>query len=507
MHKPEKFILVIFGATGDLARKKLIPALFDLYKQQMLPAHFKILGVGRKQLSDTTFKETMCKVLGEHFTGKSTREQIAGFCNSLSYFEANPDNQADYAGLKQHLETLSDELACKANYLYYFAIPPFTYARVAQNLYHAGLTCQNGGWKRVIIEKPFGRDLESATELNKTLLKYLSEDQIYRIDHYLGKETVQNILVTRFSNSIFEPLWNRNYIEYVEITSTEAQGVGTRAGYYDTAGALRDMLQNHLLQLLGIVAMEPPMNADSTLIRNEMVKVFQSLRKIKMENVADFVVRGQYTASTIKGIPYKGYRDEDGIAENSKTETYVAMKCYVDNWRWSGVPFYIRTGKCMPTRVTEIVIHFRPTPHKIFEQTGIADNKGNQLIIRIQPDEGLQLKIGMKRPGSGFKVEGVNLDFRYASLNHNHIPEAYERLICDCIMGDATLFQRNDAVQATWDFVQPVIDAWEKETIPVYGYPVGSWGPEEADKLTQKDGFEWRYPCKNLTNSELYCEL
>lgn len=511
MQKPENFILVIFGASGDLARRKLIPALFDLYKQQMLPKHFKILGTGRTMMQDTEFREKMEGELLNKFSVKTNSPQIKGeitdFCKSLVYMAVNPDIKEDYSHLKEQLELLSGEIACKANYLYYFAIPPFMYGGVAERLSDAGLICEKGGWKRVIIEKPFGRDLASATELNNNLLKYLSEEQIYRIDHYLGKETVQNILVTRFSNSIFEPLWNRNYIDYVEITSAEALGVGSRAGYYDTAGALRDMLQNHLLQLLGIVAMEPPMSADATLIRNEMVKVFQSLRKMKPEQVQDYVVRGQYTPSEIKGQHVKGYREEPGISPKSKTETYVAMKCYIDNWRWSGVPFYIRTGKCMPTRVTEIVIHFKPTPHKIFEQENSEPIVGNELVIRIQPDEGLQLKIGMKKPGAGFKVDRINLDFRYASLNHSHIPEAYERLLCDCMMGDATLYQRNDAVKCTWEFVQPVLDAWQQESIPVYGYPAGSWGPEEADRLTRKEGHTWRYPCKNLVDSDIYCEL
>ncbi len=510
MHKPEKFILVIFGASGDLASRKLIPALFDLYRQDIFPKDFRILGTGRKVLTDKEFEETMQNVLEEQYTKEDNpgnAETIKSFCSRLLYQKAQPDLPQDYTLLKERLEQISNLIVCKANYLYYFAIPPFMYEQVAGDLYNAGLTCTDGGWKRVIIEKPFGKDLASATELNDTLLKFFTEEQIYRIDHYLGKETVQNILVTRFSNSVFEPLWNRNYIEYVEITSAESLGVGSRAGYYETAGALRDMLQNHLLQLLGIVAMEPPMSGEATAIRNEMVKVFQSLRKMKPEEVSRFVVRGQYTSSQIRGENYKGYREEEGVAAGSKTETYVAMKCYIDNWRWSNVPFYIRTGKCLPARVTEIVIHFRPTPHKIFGHERDSVQRGNQLIIRIQPDEGVQLKIGMKKPGSGFDVEPVNLDFRYSSLSKVHIPDAYERLLYDCMMGDATLYQRNDAVRATWEFVQPVLDAWEKGSIPIYGYPAGSWGPDEAERLVHKDGFNWRHPCKNLTNSEIYCEL
>lgn len=505
MQKPDQFIFVIFGASGDLALRKLIPALFHLYKANLFPKGFRILGTGRKAFTDESYREAMQRVLEEG--SQESALEISEFCSCLAYQQANPDTPEDYLQLKQRLELLSGAPACDSNYLYYFAIPPFTYGQTAENLFRTGLACTGAGWKRVIIEKPFGRDLESATALNQRLLQCFTEEQIYRIDHYLGKETVQNMLVTRFSNSIFEPLWNRNYIEYVEITSAESLGVGSRAGYYDTAGALRDMIQNHLLQLLAIVAMEPPMSADATFIRNEMVKVFHSMRPIRREEVANQVIRGQYVSSQIRGKVQQGYREEAGIAPGSKTETYVALKCYIDNWRWSGVPFYIRTGKCLPTRVTEVVIHFRPAPHTIFGQENCMNCAGNQLIIRIQPDEGVQLKIGMKKPGSGFEVDPVSLDFKYTSLSNRRLPEAYERLIYDCMMGDATLYQRNDAVQATWAFVQPVLEAWSQDETPVYGYPAGSWGPEEADRLLEKDGFNWRFPCKNLTNSEVYCEL
>ncbi len=505
MQKPDNFIMVIFGASGDLTKRKLIPALFDLFGQQLLPQNFKVLGCGRTDMNDTLFGEKMKEELDEKFPSSS--EMVDEFVSHLSYIRLDPFNQNDFKSLSTRLQDLSGEIACKANYLYYFAIPPAAYGEVAKNLSECGLTCSENGWKRVIVEKPFGKDLKSATELNHTLLQYFNEDQIYRIDHYLGKETVQNILVTRFSNTIFEPLWNRNFIDYVEITSSEALSVGSRAGYYDKAGALRDMLQNHLLQILGIVAMEPPINADANSIRNEMVKVFQSLKPIKEDEVKDYVVRGQYTSSIIGGKTVNGYLDEPGVPKDSKTETYVAMRCFIENWRWSGVPFYIRTGKSLPARVTEIVIHFKSTPYKIFNHNSSFEERGDQLVIRIQPDEGLQLKIGMKEPGAGFKVEPVDLDFRYSSLNHYHIPEAYERLLCDCMQGDATLYQRDDAVKATWEFVQPVLDAWEKDLTPIYPYQAGTWGPVEADNLTRLDGKLWRYPCKNLVGSNLFCEL
>lgn len=509
MQAKGNFILVIFGASGDLTWRKLIPALYDMYYQSLMPENFKILGIGRTSLSDDDFRRKMTEGVKAFVPANfCIQDSVDRFMAQLHYHVMDTNQPADYAGLKTVLESLSGVTTCEAKFLYYFAMPPVMYAPVAGYLHKEGLACNDGGWKRVIVEKPFGHDYNSAIDLNKELLRYFEEEQIYRIDHYLGKETVQNILVTRFSNSIFEPLWNRNYVEYVEITSSESLGVGSRAGYYETAGALRDMIQNHLLQLLGIVAMEPPVSADADAIRNEMLKVFQSLRKMTPEEVPDYVVRGQYISSTVRGEVVPAYRKEKGVAPTSKTETYVALKCMIDNWRWSGVPFYIRTGKCLPTRVTEVVIHFRPNPHKIFAQKNNLDNIGNKLIIRIQPDEGLVLKFGMKVPGTGFQVDQVSMDFRYASLNEKHIPDAYERLISDCIAGDATLFQRGDAVETTWQYVQPILDAWAENTsIPVYGYPAGSWGPEQADALLAKDGYEWRYPCKNLTSDDTYCEL
>lgn len=505
----KNFILVIFGASGDLTWRKLIPALYDMYYQKLMPEQFGILGVGRASLTDGEFRDKMAGGVKQFAPASFVNdESVERFAANLHYHTMDTNNPTDYEGLKTRLESLSQTVVCNANYLYYFAIPPFMYASVAESLHHAGLACQTGGWKRLVIEKPFGHDYASAVQLNRELLRYFDEEQIYRIDHYLGKETVQNMLVTRFSNSIFEPLWNRNYIEYVEITSSEALGVGSRAGYYETAGALRDMLQNHLLQLLAIAVMEPPVSSDANAIRNEMLKVFLSLRRMTVEQVPEYVVRGQYTSSTIRGVAQKAYRDEKGVDPASKTETFVAMKCFIDNWRWSGVPFYIRTGKCLPTRVTEVVVHFRPNPHRIFARKNGIENIGNQLVIRIQPDEGILLKFGMKVPGAGFHVDQVGMDFRYSSLDERHIPDAYERLLSDCMTGDATLYQRGDAVEATWQFVQPILDAWhENPAIPVYGYPAGSWGPEQADALLAADGYEWRYPCKNLTSDNSYCEL
>ncbi|MDX1283560.1 MAG: glucose-6-phosphate dehydrogenase, partial [Draconibacterium sp.] len=392
------------------------------------------------------------------------------------------------------------------NYVFYLSTPPSLYSIIPKFLADNGLSKSNKYFRRLIVEKPFGTDLQSAKDLNLNLQNYFNEEQIYRIDHYLGKETVQNMLVTRFSNGIFEPLWNHRYIERVEITSAESLGVEGRGGYYDNSGALRDMLQNHLLQVMGFVAMEPPVVIEANAIRNEILKVFQSIRPINENQVSKCVIRGQYTSSTIKNNTVSGYREESGVDKHSRTETFVALKFFIDNWRWAGIPFYIRTGKKLPTRVTEVVIHFRKVPHSLFGPSNNSNISNNQLIIRIQPDEGILLKFGMKTPGAGFEVQTVNMDFHYSDLANKNVPAAYERLLLDCMQGDATLYARGDAVEAAWEFVQPILNAWETNPeIPIYGYPAGTWGPEYSDKLIL--GGEWRYPCKNLADDGLYCEL
>ena len=383
--------------------------------------------------------------------------------------------------------------------------PPSLYAIIPTYLAQQNLNDENDGWKRLIIEKPFGYDLESAIILNNKILSNFSEEQLYRIDHYLGKETVQNLLVTRFSNGIYEPLWNRNFIDHIEITSAEDIGVGNRGGYYENSGALRDMLQNHLLQMVGLVAMEPPSSLDSKAIRNETLKVFQSLRPISENEVSKVAIRGQYVSSIVRGKQIVGYREENGVNPNSKTETYAALKFYVDNWRWGGVPFYIRTGKRLPTKVTEIVIHFKQTPHYLFSKKN-GNEACNQLIIRIQPDEGILLKFGMKLPGAGFEVQNVNMDFHYSDLSDVKLPSAYERLLLDAMLGDSTLYARGDAVEEAWKFIAPIQNIWKNdESIKVFGYPAGTWGPEPADELIENAG--WRYPCKNLADDGKYCEL
>lgn len=497
MNQTQNHILIIFGASGDLTRRKLIPALAELKKLNLLPEKFAVLGIGRTVYNDESYREMIAGFL----EGES---EVIGM---LHYHPMDPEVGEGYPDLASRLESLTTELGIDENYIFYLATPPSLYEVIPQNLAKVKLVLeQEGTWKRVIIEKPFGSDFESARKLNATLLKYLGEHQIYRIDHYLGKETVQNVLVTRFSNGIFEPLWNRNFIHHVEVTSSESLGVGSRGGYYDHSGALRDMLQNHLLQLLGLVAMEPPTVINSDAIRNEVLKVFQSIRPITGEGIRKQVIRGQYGASHVRGETMAAYRDEKGVPEKSRTETFVAMKLYIDNWRWGGVPFYIRTGKRLPTRVSEIVVHFNPSPHTLFSGDGIS--RGNQLVIRIQPDEGILLKFGMKVQGAGFKVQDANLDFHYKNLSDSYIPEAYQRLLLDCMQGDSTLYARGDAVEAAWKFVDPILQAWEKEPdIPLLGYPCGTWGPEVADNMIEGDDYTWRYPCKNLADDGLYCEL
>ncbi|MGD0341078.1 MAG: glucose-6-phosphate dehydrogenase [Bacteroidales bacterium] len=508
MENPKNLVLVIFGASGDLTSRKLIPALFSLKVQKLLPDKFAVLGVGRTPFSDVDFRKKMKESILKFSDERNPDEKlIDDFTGSLYYRSMDNALAEDYNGLKLKLEDLDEKLNTSGNYIFYMATPPVMYDVIAGNLTHADLTDQSSGFRRLVIEKPFGYDLYSGKELNRRLHEMVSEGQIYRIDHYLGKETVQNVLVTRFANGIFEPLWNRNYIHRVEITSAESIGVEERGGYYDSAGALRDMVQNHLLQMAGMTAMEPPSTLEPDAIRNEILKVFQSFQPIREADVSRQVIRGQYTGSTIRGECVPGYRDEKGVAPDSKTETFVAIKFYINNWRWGGVPFYIRTGKRLPTRVTEIVIHFKRTPHHLFQRENPALSS-NQLIIRIQPDEGILLKFDMKEPGSGFNVKNVNMDFHYSDLANVRVPSAYERLLYDVMIGDSTLFSRDDEVETAWKFIQPIQTAWEtNKNIKVYGYPSGTWGPSVSNDIIEGCGLTWRYPCKNLTDDGLYCEL
>ncbi len=508
MKTPPNQVLIIFGASGDLTHRKLIPAIYSLKIQKMLPEKFAIIGVGRRQTDLKEFRNKMKEGITMFSEGKAPgNKELDDFTGLISYVKVDYSEEKEYLELRKALESCDETKGTSGNYVFYLATPPGIYTTIAQNLAGAGLNNQAKGFKRFIFEKPFGEDLYSCRKLNNSLHEILGEDQIYRIDHYLGKETVQNLLVTRFSNGMFEPLWNRNYIDHIEITSAESIGVENRGGYYDSAGALRDMVQNHLLQMVGLTAMEPPTSLHPDAIRNEILKVFQSFQPIREEEVIKNVIRGQYTASVVRGECLSAYRQEHDVDPNSRTETFVAMKFFINNWRWGGVPFYIRTGKRLPTKVTEIVINFKQTPHFLFHVDDL-NRAFNQLIIRIQPDEGILLKFGMKEPGTGFNVKNVNMDFHYSDLTDSRLPSAYERLLSDVMHGDSTLYSRDDTVETAWAFLEPIQIAWATNLdIKVFGYPAGTWGPEQADDLVEGIGLTWRYPCKNLADDGLYCEL
>ena len=509
MKKTINQALIIFGASGDLTYRKLIPAVFDLFMNDSLPEGYAVLGVSRTEFTDKQFRKKMKEGIRQFAHYKNADEKkIDSFLSLLFYLSIDTAKGEEYIHVKKKLSELDKKLNLGHNYIFYLSTPPYLYPIIPKFLYGQGLTLQQKGFRRIIIEKPFGHDLPSAIELNRQLLEFFQEDQIYRIDHYLGKETVQNMLVTRFANGIYEPLWNRNYIQHVEITAAESGGVEGRGGYYDESGALRDMIQNHLLQMLSLVAMEPPNKITPEEIRYEKMKVFRSLRPLSKIDLKKNVIRGQYTEATVRGKHYKGYREEANVKTGSRTETYAAMKIFIDNWRWEGVPFYIRTGKRLPTQVSEVVIHFRPSPQRLFKTADNSPQSDNQLILRIQPDEGILLKTGMKVPGSGYEVKSVNMDFHYSELNDHYIPGAYERLILDCMAGDNMLFMQGAAAEETWKFVQPILDYWENDKdATLHGYPAGSWGPDVADDLIEGKENTWRYPCKNLAEDGIYCEL
>ncbi|MFY0600655.1 MAG: glucose-6-phosphate dehydrogenase [Cyclobacteriaceae bacterium] len=503
--KLEDQVLVIFGASGDLTMRKLIPAVFNLYKRGFLPETYQILGVSRTKYSNEEYQKI--SVIENAHLEKEDKNDLKSFCKHVGYQSIDTSDLEGYKTLNERLEKVFQEKGGSQNSIFYLSTPPSLYEVVSKNLAKVGLNKEDKGWKRLIIEKPFGYDLESANDLNSKLLKCFNEEQIYRIDHYLGKETVQNLLVTRFANSIFEPLWNRNYIQRVEITSGESVGVEKRGGYYDKSGAMRDMIQNHLLQLVSLVAMEPPVKMDADSIRNEKNRLFQSIRPLSEEEIRTDVIRGQYTSSSYQGEPFTGYREEPGVDPDSRTETFAAIKFYIDNWRWADVPFYIRSGKRLPTRVSEVVIHFKPNHHHLFSNSRLAANQ-NILVFRIQPNEGILLKFGLKVPGTGFNVDTVNMDFLYDDLADSYVPEAYERLLLDCMQGDATLYARGDSVIKAWEFIDPILKAWKEDhSIPVYGYPAGTWGPEKAINMIDGENMSWRNPCKNLTDDGIYCEL
>lgn len=507
MRKPivesHPLVMVIFGASGDLTKRKLMPALYSLHKDQRIKGDYRVVGVSRTKYTDESYQSYIREELNK-FIPESDKDEalMDDFVTHLRYESMDMGAGAveHYKNLKVRLQELAGTTELD-NLLFYLATPPSLYSEIPLNIKETGLNVKNS---RIIVEKPFGYNLESAQELNKIYRSAFDESQIYRIDHFLGKETAQNILAFRFANGIFEPLWNRNYIDYVEVTAVENLGIESRGGFYDGTGALRDMVQNHLIQLVALTAMEPPAVFDADNFRNEVAKVYNSLVPLTDDDLEEHVVRGQYIENGDK----KGYREEKGVSENSRTETFIAMKIGIGNWRWSGVPFYIRTGKQMPTKVTEIVVHFKPTPNQMFQCAEGACPTANKLILRIQPNEGTVLKFGMKVPGPGFDIKQVEMDFTYDRLGGTKVGDAYSRLIEDCILGDQTLFTRSDAVESSWKFFDPVLKHFEsKPKYPLYGYPVGTWGPLESEELMTSHGASWTNPCKNLTNTDQYCEL
>ena len=493
---PSPAAIVIFGATGDLTQRKLLPALYSLATQQLLAPETAIVGAARSDLSDDEFRERMRTAVEKHARVPIDEDIWDGFARRLSYVSVPFDDTDAYARLRTHLEDLDNELGTRGNRLFYLATAPEFFPVIAEHLGGAGLAEEPDDaerFARLVVEKPFGSDLESARELNARLNVVFRERQVYRIDHYLGKETVQNILVLRFGNAIFEPVWNRRYIDHVQITVAEDLGVGTRGGYYDRSGALRDILQNHMMQVLSIVAMEPPARFESREVRDEKVKVLRAVPPFDADLAHRDAVRAQYAAGWIAGERVPGYREEEGVDPGSTTETFVAVKVEVDNWRWAGTPFYLRTGKRLPRRATEVAIQFKPAPHLPFASTAVETLEPNLLLLRIQPDEGASLRFLAKVPGPQIDLRVVSMDFAYGSSFLRSSPEAYERLLLDALLGDSTLFTRWDEVERAWEILDPLIKVWEDETDDLHEYEAGTWGPEAADRLMERDGREWRH--------------
>jgi len=488
--------MVIFGAGGDLTKRKLIPAIYNLVRGKLLPENFAIIGVSVEQFSTDEFRARANEDIKQYSTSGVDADSWNWFVQRLFYVSGDFNDPQLYNKLAEELGKVEREEGTSGNCLFYFATSPSFFALIAKHLGEAGLAKQDEHkWRRIVIEKPFGHDLASAVALNRALLEVLEEKQIFRIDHYLGKETVQNILAFRFANGIFEPVWNRRYVDHVQITVSEELGVEMRGGYYDTAGALRDMVPNHIFQLITLTAMEPPISFEAHEVHDEQTKVLRAIQQLTPEHVLDQAVRGQYGEGTIDGKHVPAYRAEPNVSPTSNTPTFVAMALHIDNWRWAGVPFYLRTGKRLAKRLTQIVIRFRRPPFVLFRNTSVNSLAPNELVISIQPDEGISLSFEAKVPGPVVRLGAVNMNFQYSDYFGTTPSTGYETLLYDCMMGDSTLFQRADMVEAGWAAVQPILDVWN--ALPARDFPnyaAGNWGPEQATELLRRDGREWRNP-------------
>jgi glucose-6-phosphate 1-dehydrogenase len=494
VHPADPCVLVIFGATGDLTKRKLVPALLHLGEHGLLPERYAVLGVSQQALSREEFRGQLGREVRELASETFEESAWEDFAPRLDYLAGDLADDATYRAIAERVAALAAEHDTGGSVLFYLAIPPSLFAEVVRRLGAAGLLVEEQeAWRRVVIEKPFGRDLASARALNAEIAKALAERQVYRIDHYLGKETVQNLLVFRFANGIFEPIWNRRYVDHVQITVAEQLGVERRGRYYEEAGALRDMVPNHMFQLLAITAMEPPISFDADAVRDEKVKILKAVPPIAPEEVLTYAVRGQYGPGEIDGKPVPGYREEPHVAPDSPTPTFVALKLGVDNWRWAGVPFYLRTGKRLPRRATEIAITFKRAPFELFRRTPVERLRSNVLVVRITPDEGIALRFGAKVPGPEVQVGNVTMDFCYADYFGSEPTTGYETLLYDVMTGDSTLFLRADGVEVAWSILTPILEVWEAQPPREFpNYAAGAWGPPEADELVARDGRRWR---------------
>jgi glucose-6-phosphate 1-dehydrogenase len=521
--RPEPCGLVIFGASGDLTHRKLIPSLFSLFRRNLLPHEFFILGCARTPMTDEQFQQKARDSIAKRFADANASSEPSGispissgtadsphmdaFTRRCAYHAGDYQDSQTYALLSERLKQLDKEHSTRGNHIFYLATPPSLYCPIVGHLSSSGLKeassyplthlpthslAHSPPYVHVVVEKPYGRDLESAMALDSELHRVLSEHQIYRIDHYLGKETVQNILMFRFANAVFEPIWNRRYVNHVQITVAETLGVEHRAGYFEQAGLLRDMFQSHMLQMLALVAMEPPISFDADRVRDEKVKLMRSIRPFPLDDLDQCIVRGQYIPGSIDGIDVPGYRQEPGVAPDSQVETFIAAKVFVDNWRWQGVPFYMRAGKRMPRKLSEIAIIFKKVPYSMFAPLSPDELSPNVLVLNVQPEEGISLTIQAKQPGPKLCMNSLTMDFRYQDIFGIELPDAYERLLIDCMLGDQTLFWRSDGIEAAWSLVTPVLKRWNEKGCPLAFYQSGSWGPRQSEALLHHDGRRWR---------------